>query len=122
MKTIIAGSRTIKNVALICDAIEAAPFPITEVVCGGADGVDNIGNFWAQAEGILVKRFWPDWNKHGKAAGPIRNRAMAEYADALILVWDGQSRGSASMKREAQRAGIPIHEVIVTPEQPVPLP
>jgi hypothetical protein len=38
---------------------------------------------------------------------------MAEYADALILVWDGKSRGSASMKREMEKLGKPIYEVIV---------
>jgi hypothetical protein len=43
------------------------------------------------------------WDKYGKAAGPLRNREMAAYADALILVWDGKSRGSANMLAEAKR-------------------
>ncbi len=37
-------------------------------------------------------RFAADWNKYGKKAGPVRNRKMADYAEALIAVWDGKSR------------------------------
>lgn len=51
-----------------------------------------------------MKQFKSDWEKHGKAAGPIRNKKMAEYADAVILFPGG--KGTASMKKEAERAGI----------------
>jgi hypothetical protein len=53
------------------------------------------------------------WDTEGKAAGPKRNKRMAEAADALILVWDGKSKGSASMKSEAQKRGLKIFEVII---------
>lgn len=115
MKVIIAGSRHITDFEKVCNAIEASGWAsiIKEVVCGMASGVDEQGHFWARQRGLSVKEFFPKWGEHGSAAGPIRNMEMAKYADALILVWDGESRGSRSMKGCAQACGIPIYEVVV---------
>lgn len=117
MKTIIAGSRA--GVAYIetCDAIKSCPWfaDISEFVSGGALGVDSSGEWFAKHETrIPVKVFKADWDKHGKAAGPIRNAEMADYADALILVWDGTSSGSKNMLVTAQKKGLKIHEKIIT--------
>ena len=49
----------------------------------------------------------------GKAGGPVRNAAMAEYGESLLLIWNCYSRGSASMKTEAVKRGLPIWEVIL---------
>lgn len=108
MKVIIAGTRTITDRSMVEQAIRDSNFLITEVVCGSAPGVDTIGFDWAWENGIPVKSFPADWRKHGKAAGPIRNKAMSEYADALILVWDGKSRGSENMLLHAQQRGLPV--------------
>ena len=54
------------------------------------------------------KYIYLDWNKHGKAAGPIRNRQMAEYADCLIAVWDGKSRGTKNMIDEMNKLMKPV--------------
>ncbi len=102
MKVIIAGSRsaTFENVL---NAVSACHFSddATEFVSGGARGADSFGEQIAKDSKIPIKRFIPDWNKHGKAAGIIRNCEMAGYADALIAVWDGKSRGTAHMIQEA---------------------
>lgn len=112
MKTIIAGSRDISDVsrvkATIKHAVKFNGLEVTEVVCGCAAGVDEIGKQWAEGNGIPVKQFPADWQKHGKAAGPIRNREMAEYADALIAIWDGKSRGTANMIEEAEKHGLKV--------------
>ena len=42
------------------------------------------------SKGMKHVRFDTDWNKHGRAAGPIRNKQMAEYGDALLIIWDGE--------------------------------
>lgn len=109
MKTIIAGSRTVKRKFTVLDAMNFCGWDITEVVSGGADGVDKIGEALAIDSNIPVKRFPADWSQYGKAAGPIRNRQMAAYADALIAVWDGKSRGTANMIKEAKKAGLTVY-------------
>ncbi len=103
-KVIIAGSRDIFDIAAVRLAIVtavAAGLQITEVVCGCAPGVDSIGRGLAQVSGIPVNEFVADWETHGRAAGPIRNEAMASHADALILIQKDNSRGSADMLRRA---------------------
>lgn len=112
---IIAGSRTINDYSLVLRAIEKSGFSPTEVVCGGAKGVDTLGARWAKEVGLPIGYFAADWDSHGKAAGPIRNREMAEYSvgGGLILVWDGKSRGSANMKMVAEELGLQIYEEVV---------
>ena len=85
---------------------------ISEIVSGGCRGIDLAGEQFASDYDIPVKRFLPDWSI-GKAAGPIRNKQMAEHSDALILVWDGRSKGSASMKKLAEQNGLKIYEYLV---------
>lgn len=113
MKVIIAGSRIISNSLIIDEAIEKADFQITEVVSGCARGVDTLGELWAIANGIPVRRFPADWTKYGKSAGFIRNQEMANYADALIAVWDGKSRGTADMINRAKKHGLEIYVYLV---------
>jgi len=97
MKVIIAGSREITDYNKVETAIKAINLPITEVVSGTAKGVDRLGEQWAEAHNIPVKKFPADWNTYGKKAGYIRNEMMANYADALIAIWDGKSKGTKHM-------------------------
>lgn len=112
MKVIVAGSRTIHDHALVEKAIKDSGFLVTEVVSGGAAGVDTSGVIISKKLGVPVRFFEPNWNL-GLKAGPIRNKLMAEYADALILVWDGNSKGSASMRREMLALNKPIYELVL---------
>lgn len=133
MKTIIAGSRDLeayKNhepVWLVADACAKSGFAITEVVCGGARGIDLSGKLWAESKDIPTKDFNADWSDmtepclvryrgDGKAynalAGFSRNQDMADYSEALVLIWDGRSRGSADMLKRAQAKGLKIYQYI----------
>lgn len=111
MRTIIAGSRHIIDTALVVAHIERAPFAITGVLSGMANGVDTIGRKWAEAKGIPVEPFPALWTIEGNAAGPKRNQRMADAAEALVLVWDGTSPGSADMLRRAVKKCLWIHEL-----------
>lgn len=97
MRVIVAGSRSIADPDAVATAIERSGFQVTEVVCGEAQGVDTLGRAWAEVRGIPVTSFPAKWAAHGKAAGRSRNVKMAHYADALVAVWDGESRGTAHM-------------------------
>jgi hypothetical protein len=99
MKIIIAGSRTINySVSVIQAAVDGSNYDdISEVVSGAARGVDSLGEQWAARYMIPVKRFPAKWNEKGKAAGFLRNNEMADYADRLIAIWDGESKGTLHM-------------------------
>jgi hypothetical protein len=110
MKVIIAGSRTIKDYKLVESAIKNSGFKITEVVCGCASGVDTLGEKWALANNIKVKKFPADWDKYGRSAGYKRNVQMAEYADACIVVYTGpKSAGSQHMIDIATKRNLKLY-------------
>ena len=99
MKLIVAGSRdgwTEDMIHYLLDeSIEASK--VTEIVSGGARGVDKYGETWAYENNVEVKLFPANWKEYGKSAGYRRNTDMARYADALIAFWDGQSKGTEHM-------------------------
>lgn len=97
MRTIIAGSRTIKDYDVVKEAIEKSGFDITTLISGTADGVDQLGEKWAKDNNIPIELHPADWDKWGRSAGTIRNQEMAECAEACILVWDRQSKGTKNM-------------------------
>ena len=103
MKVIIAGSRDCNDYDLLCSVIEKSGIEITEVVSGGARGVDTMGEKWAEENNIPVIRFPAEWDKHGKSAGFIRNSEMAKFADALIAIQINNSRGTAHMVEQMRK-------------------
>lgn len=114
MKTIIAGSRTIASYEVVQKAVllaQGAGLEITEVVSGKARGIDTLGEEWAKANNIPVAEFpvrAADWKRYGKRAGYLRNQQMGEYADALIAIWDGKSRGTVHMIDIADSLGLVV--------------
>lgn len=122
MKLIIAGSRHLDFrpfTGIISNML--VPFGLSkfgnnendEVVCGGAKGVDSLGEMFANENVIAVKKFDAEWDKYQGLAGPIRNNKMAVYSDALFLIWDGESSGSLHMKNVMIKLGKPVYEVII---------
>jgi len=109
MKTIIAGGRNITDYLQVHHAVTKAPWLITEVVSGMAKGVDTLGEQWAEKAAVPVKQFPADWDQHGKKAGPLRNIEMGEYAEALIAIWDGKSRGTKHMIDYATSKGLKVY-------------
>lgn len=103
MKTIIAGSRTITDYAVLLNAINSIDWKITEVLSGAANGVDKLGERWAKENNVPVKRFYPNWNKYGNYAGLKRNEDMVNNAEALIALWDGESKGTIYTIKLAQK-------------------
>ena len=102
MKIIIAGSRNITDYELVKRAILDSGFTdlpnqSTEIVSGMARGVDMLAVRYAREYNLSLYEFPADWNKYGRAAGMIRNDDMAQFADALIAIWDGCSVGTKGM-------------------------
>lgn len=120
MKVIIAGNRSLgRRYDEIVKAMEDAALEgikPTEVICGMAAGADLLGKDWAERRNIPVREFPADWRGQGRAAGPIRNSQMADVADALVAVWDGESSGTRDMIKKAKRKGLKIHIHYFTPD------
>lgn len=98
-RTLIAGSRGFVDedyVEAILHRIYRSDIldGISEVIEGGARGVDTIARWWAQGMGIKVTTIRANWKLHGKRAGYLRNATMVQEADQAIVVWDGKSPGT----------------------------
>lgn len=113
---IIAGSRDLYRPDLVSMAVQdwiEEYGPIHEVVSGGAKGMDAAGEAWAAATVYPVHRFPSHWNRYGRAAGPRRNCAMAEYAarhgGGCIVIHNGSS-GSLDILRAASAVWLPCIE------------
>jgi hypothetical protein len=118
MRTIIAGSRSVQSIREIEAAVAGSGFALSEVVSGCARGADRLGERYARDRGLPVRRFPADWGGLGRMAGVVRNHAMARYADALIAVWDGSSRGTGHMIRVARKRGLRVYVHLVGSEGP----
>ena len=116
-KVIVAGSRGFADYHLLCAKMDffTSDHSAVEVVSGTARGADQLGDRWARERGHAIKKFPADWDAHGKRAGFIRNIQMAEYADALVAFWDGESRGTKHMIEEMRRLDKPVRVVEYNP-------
>ena len=112
-RVIIAGGREFQDYALVkqkCDYYlqNKLQTDTIVIVSGHATGADSLGERYASEKGLSVELHPADWQRHGRAAGPIRNEEMASVADALIAFWDGQSRGTKNMIDTANAKGLKV--------------
>ena len=113
-KVIIAGGRNFGKYDLMkkwCDHYLSKQKKDIEIVSGTARGADQLGEKYAQEKGYSIKRFPADWLGNDKSAGYIRNKQMAEYADALIAFWDKKSKGTKHMIDLARKEGLQVKVV-----------
>lgn len=82
--------------------------PIGLLIHGDARWADRLAAEWAESRGVAVERYQANWDRHGYAAGSVRNLNMRERGrpDALIAFPGG--RGTAHMVRIAREAGLPV--------------
>lgn len=107
MKIAIVGSRGIDEVF-----VEQHVSDGDEIVSGGAVGVDRCAASYARQKGMALTEFLPEYEKYGRAAPIVRNKRIVDYADKIVVFWDGSSKGTLSVIQYAQKKGKPC-EIIV---------
>lgn len=90
MKLAIIGTRTL----VIENLKKHISKGVTEIVSGGARGVDRQAADFAKTHGIKLTEFLPDYARFGKGAPLKRNVQIAEYADEVLAFWNGKSKGT----------------------------
>jgi len=90
VKVAVVGSRALT----VPDLEKYLPDSVTEIVSGGARGVDAAARSYAKRHGIPLTEFLPDYDKFGRSAPIRRNLDIIAYADEVLAFWDGRSKGT----------------------------
>lgn len=112
-RVVVAGSRTYNKYDEAKEYIEHCISNIRRdnriiLVSGASRGTDKLGEQFAVENRFEIERYYADWHKYGKIAGPIRNEIMAKKSDFVICFWDGHSKGTKSMIEYANLYGKPL--------------
>lgn len=112
MKLLVAGSRSIKEYDLEGLVLEG----VTLIITGGASGIDEIAEEYADKKRISKLVLRPRYDLYGKAAPLKRNEEMVEICDMALVIWDGKSRGAKYTIECAKRMGKTV-KVITAPKE-----
>ena len=109
MKIAIIGSRNI----FIDDLGSYLPKNVTDIVSGGAKGVDTLAREYAVKNNMVLTEFLPEYTKFGKAAPLIRNIQIVEYADEVLAFWDGKSKGTKHVIDSCKKLSKKVTVIII---------
>lgn len=107
MKVAVIGSRQADG-SIDRAILRYLPSATTEMVSGGAEGVDTAAARVAQSLNIPLRVFLPDYAAYGKRAPLMRNLQIIDYADEVLAFWDGASRGTSHVIAECIKRGKPV--------------
>ena len=119
MKVLVCGGRQFNEPDFMFNELDYyhGEFGFSAVIEGDAEGADRWAGLWALAHGIDLRKFPANWKKHGRAAGPIRNKQMLEEGrPGLVIAFPG-GKGTANMVKQARAAGIQVIEVSATTDK-----
>lgn len=109
MKVAVIGSRGLS----VSDLGRYLPENTTEIVSGGAKGVDTSAREYALAHGIKLTKFLPEYTRFGRSAPLKRNITIIEYSDIVLAFWDGKSRGTKFVIDNCRKFGVEVRVYIM---------
>ncbi len=112
-RIVVAGCRNFEDYEIAEKYIDMCIQNIREkygliFVSGGCSGADRLGELYAEKNGFDIELHPADWKKYGRAAGPKRNKEMADVSDYVICFWDGKSIGTKNIIECARKLGKPV--------------
>ena len=118
MRVIVCGGRNFNDVQFVLTKLDEfhANHPITELIEGGATGVDAYASAWCAHKNIKHERVNAEWHIYKKSAGAIRNKAMLAMQPDMVIAFPG-GPGTAHMKKIAYAEDIPVVEMNPEPKE-----
>ena len=113
MKVAVVGSRSLDE---SCYRLIGQNMPdgCSEVISGGARGIDAMAERYAAENGLVCTVIKPDYRSYERAAPLIRNSSIVAKADFVLILWDGASRGSLNVIETCMKTKKPYKIVLVT--------
>lgn len=113
MRALVCGGRDYNDIPTLCATMDAIheKYDISLLINGAASGADYLAECWAKSRNVPFKQFPADWKKHGRSAGPIRNKQMINEGKPEIVVAFPGGRGTADMVQKAKTAGVRVVEI-----------
>lgn len=107
MRLAVIGSRTFTDYKKLEEVLDGYALlnPITEIISGGAKGVDKLAEQYSKARAIPIKVYPAEWDKYGRSAGYRRNTLIVNNCDQVIAFWDGISKGTLHSITLAEKIG-----------------
>ena len=109
MKVAVIGSRGLS----VSDLGRYLPENTTEIVSGGAKGVDTSAREYALAHEIKLTEFLPEYTKYGRSAPLKQNITIIEYSDIVLAFWDGKSRGTKFVIDNCRKLGVEVRVYVI---------
>jgi len=109
MRVAIVGSRKFTDYIEFLNFIEFVGGNITHIVSGGATGADRMAQDYAMDTATPITIYYPNWNKHGKAAGMMRNGRIVKDCELVIAFPGPNSVGTRGTISLAVKMGVPVH-------------
>ncbi len=107
-KLAIVGSRRFHDYDLMKKILDPYLKQIKHIISGGAMGADTLAQRYAKDNGLAIKIYYPDWEKHGKAAGVIRNTCIVAECDGMLAFAYPDSKGTRDSVKKAIRKRVDV--------------
>ena len=104
MKVAVIGSRGLT----VNDLGKYLPKDTTEIVSGGAKGIDTCARDYALSHDLKLTEILPEYSRYGRGAPLKRNLQIIEYADVVIAFWDGKSKGTKYVIDNCKKQGVQV--------------
>jgi hypothetical protein len=111
MKVAVVGSRDFRDRDRLfaeLDALQGKHGGFLAIVSGGAKGADTFAEEYAKERNLVMYIIEPDWATYGRGAGVVRNAEIVKQADLVVAFWDGESRGTRSTIKLAEKREKPV--------------
>jgi len=111
MRIAVVGSRNIS----VVDLERYLPWNTSQIISGGARGVDTCARQYALSHGIEYVEYLPEYNIYGRSAPIKRNEKIIGHSDIVLAFWDGKTRGTKYVIDRCKKLGVEVRVYILQP-------